>query len=432
MSNQETRSYETKDGTVAVPAAPNAVPMVPGLGYEVAEAFDGFMSAFEAFKRANDERLRQIETRVGADVVTTETVERINVVLDEQKRLLDGLSLKSQRPRLSSGRRASPHAREHKSAFELYVRSGEAGGLRRLEEKALQVGSGPDGGYLVPDETEAAINRRLAEISPIRAIASVRQVHGAVLKKPFAKAGPAVGWVGETEARLETQSPILDEMSFPTMELYAMPAATQTLLDDAAVDVDAWIAEEVEIAFAEQEGRAFVIGDGVNKPRGFLDYPTAPAGVAAHGELGTVATGVAGGFDPAQAGDALVDLVYALRAGYRQNARFVMSRRTQGEVRKLKDAEGNYLWRPATNPQETPSLMGFAVAEAEDMPAIADGSHAIAFGDFARGYLVVDRTGVRVLRDPYTSKPFVLFYTTKRVGGGVQDFDAIKLLEFGA
>ena len=430
MSNS-TPAYETKDGMAATLAAP-AMPAAPGLGYEVAEAFDGFMTAFESFKRANDERLKQIETRVGADVVTVEKVERINAALDEQKRMLDGLSLKSQRPRLAASRRASPYSSEHKSAFERYVRSGEAGALRGLEEKALQVGSGPDGGYLVPDEVETEINRRLAAISPIRGIASVRQVNGAVLKKPFSRTGPAVGWVGETETRLETQSPVLDEMSFPTMELYAMPAATQTLLDDAAVDVDQWIAEEVEIAFAEQEGRAFVLGDGVNKPRGFLDYPTAPVDTAVHGELGTVSSGVTGGFDPAGAGDALVDLVYALRAGYRQNARFVMSRRTQAEVRKLKDAEGNYLWRPANTPEERPSLMGFAVTEAEDMPDIGADTPSIAFGDFGRGYLVVDRTGVRVLRDPYSSKPFVLFYTTKRVGGGVQDFDAIKLLRFSA
>ncbi len=418
-------NYETKDGQT-VPA----VAAAPGLGYEVAEAFDGFMSAFESFKEANDERLKQIETRVGADVITTEKVDRINRTLDEQKRMLDGFSLKSQRPRLSSTSRFSPFGGEHKSAFQAYMRSGEAGGLRRIEEKAMQVGSGPDGGYLVPAETEAEINRRLADISPIRGIATVRQVNGAVLKKPFAKGGPAVGWVGEAGARVETQTPLLDEMSFPTMELYAMPAATQTLLDDGAVDVDQWIAEEVEVAFAEQEGRAFVIGDGVNQPKGFLSYPTNPVGTAAYGEIETVATGVSGGFDPTGAGDALVDLVYALRSGYRQNGRFVMSRRTQAEVRKLKDAQGNYLWRPAMNPDETPSLMGFAVTEAEDMPDIAAGSHSIAFGDFGRGYLVVDRTGVRVLRDPYSNKPFVLFYTTKRVGGGVQDFDAIKLLEF--
>ncbi len=425
-------NYETKDGqNLAMQTVP-AVSATPGLGYEVAEAFDGFMSAFESFKQANDERLKQIETRVGADVITTEKVERINMALDEQKRLLDGFSLKSQRPRLSGSARRSPFGQEHKSAFAHYVRSGEAGGLRRLEEKALQVGSGPDGGYLVPSETEAEINRRLAEISPIRGIATVRQVNGAVLKKPFAKGGPAVGWVGEIDARVESQAPILDEMSFPTMELYAMPAATQTLLDDGAIDVDQWIAEEVEVAFAEQEGRAFVIGDGVNQPKGFLSYATNPVGTAAYGEIETVATGVSGGFDPTGAGDALVDLVYALRSGYRQNGRFVMSRRTQAEVRKLKDAQGNYLWRPAMNPDETPSLMGFAVTEAEDMPDISAGSHSIAFGDFGRGYLVVDRTGVRVLRDPYSSKPFVLFYTTKRVGGGVQDFDAIKLLEFDA
>ena len=167
----------------------------------------------------------------------------------------------------------------------------------------------------MPDELERTINRRLAEISPIRAIATVRQVNGAVLKKPFAKGGPAVGWVGEIAARVETQAPLLDEMSFPTMELYAMPAATQTLLDDGAIDVDAWIAEEVEQAFAEQENRAFIRGDGVNQPRGFLDYPTEIDAARAYGEIGTINSGVAGDFDPTGAGDALVDLVLRAESG---------------------------------------------------------------------------------------------------------------------
>ena len=397
---------------------------------EFADAFGEFMSSFEAFKEANDQRLGEIETRLGADVVTTEKVDRISRVLDEQKRSLDALSLKAMRPTLGrGGGRALPS--EHKSAFEAYVRSGDDRLLRSLDTKAMSYGSGQDGGYLVPDETEAEIGRRLKALSPIRSIASVRQVSSAVLKKPFAVSGPATGWVAETAARTQTNTPTLAELSFPTMELYAMPAATQTLLDDAVVNLDEWIGAEVEAAFAQQEGAAFVNGDGVNKPRGFLDYPVAAEASWSWGNLGYVATGVAGALPAANPSDKLVDVIYALKAGYRQNASWVMNRRTQAVIRKLKDADGNYLWQPPAAVGERAALMGFPVVEAEDMPDAATDDTPIAFGDFARGYLIVDRTGVRVLRDPYSAKPYVLFYTTKRVGGRVQDFDAIKLLKYG-
>ncbi|YBV98118.1 phage major capsid protein [Phyllobacteriaceae bacterium JZ32] len=401
-----------------------------GNAQDVAEAFDEFMTAFEAFKQANDERLEQIEKRVGPDVLTVEKVDRINRSLEEQKQALDQMLLKQARPALGRG---SPVASlEHRHAFETYVRRGDEQALRGLEAKAHSYGSGPDGGYLVPAEIETEIGRRLARLSPIRSVASVRQVSGAVLKKPFSISGPAVGWVGETEARPETASGTLAELQFPTMELYAMPAATASLLDDAAVDVEQWISAEVETAFAEQESAAFVNGDGVNKPRGLLDYATVAEENWQWGRLGHLVTGVAGGLPAEDASDVLIDLVYALKSGYRQNATWMMNRKTQSTLRKLKDRDGNYLWQPPAAVGGQASLMGFGLLEAEDMPDIAADASAIAFGDFSRGYLVVDRTGVRVLRDPYSAKPYVLFYTTKRVGGGVQDFDAIKLLKFGA
>jgi HK97 family phage major capsid protein len=237
--------------------------------------------------------------------------------------------------------------------------------------------------------------------------------------------------VAETAARPQTSSPTLDELSFPTAELYAMPAATAALLDDAVVDIDQWIASEVEAAFAEQEGAAFVNGDGANKPRGFLDYTQVADTAWAWGKVGYLLTGVSGALPASDPSDVLIDTVYALKAGYRQNASWVMNRKTQAAIRKLKDADGNYLWQPPATPGGRAMLMGFPLVEAEDMPDIAADATPIAFGDFGRGYLVVDRTGVRVLRDPYSAKPYVLFYTTKRVGGGIQDFEAIKLLKFG-
>ncbi|MCO5083434.1 MAG: phage major capsid protein [Rhizobiaceae bacterium] len=403
-------------------------PEVKSAGGDVQDAFHEFMSTFETFKEDNDRRLAEIEAK-SADVVTVEKVDRISRALDEQKRALDQLTLKKLRPGLGRAGQAMPS--EHKQAFEAYVRSGDDRQLRSPDTKAMSYGSSQDGGYLVPNETETEIGKRLAALSPIRSIASVRQVSAAVLKKPFAITGPATGWVAETASRAQTNTPTLAELSFPTMELYAMPAATATLLEDAVVDLDQWLSSEVEVAFAEQEGTAFVNGDGTNKPRGFLDYETVAEASWAWTKLGYIATGVSGAFAASNPSDTLIDTIYALKAGYRQNANWVLNRKTQAAIRKFKDADGNYLWQPPATPGGRAMLMGFPVVEAEDMPDIATDSFAIAYGDFGRGYMVVDRTGVRVLRDPYSAKPYVLFYTTKRVGGGVQDFDAIKLVKFG-
>ncbi|MBM6581375.1 phage major capsid protein [Microvirga sp. BT689] len=400
---------------------------------DVASAFEDFARAFEAFKDANDTRLSEIETRLTSDVVTDEKLARIDGALDDAKRRIDRMALERSRPPLAGGTDAPRDLAqgEHKAAFHSYVRTGEAAGLKRLEEKALSAGSGPDGGYLVPDTVEREVLRRLSGVSPIRAISSVRVISGGQYKRAFSATGPATGWVGETAARPQTASPALSEMSFPAMELYAMPAATQTLLDDAVVDIESWIAEEVESAFAEQESAAFVNGDGVNKPKGFLATETVEEEIWEWGRLGTVNTGGAT-FPADDPSDVLVDLIYTLKSGYRQNAAFVMNRKTQSAIRRFKDDNGAYLWAPPASLGQAATLMGFPVVEAEDMPDIALDACAIAFGDFKRGYLIVDRAGMRVLRDPYSAKPYVLFYTTKRVGGGVQDYAAIKLLKFAA
>lgn len=405
-------------------------PEIKAVPETMTAAFDDFMQAFEAFKETNDIRLGEIEQKLTSDVVTREKVDRINRAMDEHKRVIDQLALKKARPALGGSGAASLELAEHKAAFSAYMRRGDEGALRALEEKAMSVGSASDGGYLVPPETDTDIGRRLSAASPIRALATVRQVSGTVLKKPFATAGMAAGWVAETASRPQTGNAQLAELSFPTMELYAMPAATAALLDDAAVDVESWIASEIDIVFAEQEGTAFVSGDGTNKPKGFLSYTNVADAGWSWGNIGYIATGAAGAFKASGPSDALIDAIYALKAGHRQNASFVMNRKTQGAIRKFKDADGNYLWRPPATPGQAASLMGFAITEAEDMPDIAADSFSVAFGDFRAGYLVVDRTGVRVLRDPYSAKPYVLFYTTKRVGGGVQNFEAIKLLKF--
>lgn len=417
-------------------ASNDPAPSDPAVGTAMAE----LARAFEAFKETNDARLAAIEGRAPGDVLTEEKLARIDAALDTARTRLDRLTLDGRRPPLGSGAplgQGGPAPRdgaslEHKAAFDLYVRSGESGGLKRLEAKALSAGSGPDGGYLVPAEVERMVLTRLAALSPIRSLATVRVISGGQYKRAVSVRDAVSGWVAETAPRPQTDSPVLSELTFPAMELYAMPAATQTLLDDAVVDIDAWLADEVESAFAEQEGTAFVTGNGVSRPRGFLTYELVANTAWVPGKIGTVATGVSGGFAAANPSDVLFDLVYALRAGYRQNATFVMNRRLQSTIRKFKDADGNYLWQPPLAADRAATLLGFPVAEAEAMPNAGANSLSLAFGDFRRGYLVVDRAGLRVLRDPYSAKPYVLFYTTKRVGGGVQDFDAIKLLSFGA
>lgn len=405
----------------------NSLETKAGIAGDALVTHGELVRAFEEFKAANDERLTEKR-----DVLLEEKVARIDAALDAAGKKLDAITLKNARPALGRDAAAAKSASEieHKAAFDAYVRAGETSGLRTLESKAMSIGSNQDGGYLVPAEVETEIGRRLSNISPIRSIAAVRTISSSVYKKPFMKTGPATGWVGETDARTQTNSAVLDELSFPAMELYAMPAATANLLEDSAVNIDEWIAAEVDQAFAEQEGAAFVTGDGVNKPTGFLSALTVAESAWVWGKLGFIISGADGAFPASNASDPLIDLVYALKAGYRQNASFVMNRKTQSAIRKLKDADGNYLWTPPAQAGGRAALMSFPVVEAEDMPDLAADSFSVAFGDFNRGYLVVDRAGVSVLRDPYTAKPYVLFYTTKRVGGGVQDFDAIKLLKF--
>lgn len=396
---------------------------------EIKQAFEDFLGGFEAFRQANDERLKGLERR-SADVLSEEKVARIDSALTETKQKLDTLMLAQTRPQLGGERKAfDPAQMQRKQAFDRYVRKGDG---PDMEVKALSEGSNPDGGYTVPLEIERTIDRVLSQASPIRAISTVRQIGGGTYRKPITTAGAASGWVGETGSISQTGTPTLAALDFPAMELYAMPAATQTLLDDSQVDIEQWLADEVQIVFAEQEGAAFVNGDGSSKPTGFLHYTLVADASWVWGKIGTLASGADGDFAADAPADALLNLAYAPKQGYRANGRWVMNRKTESRVRKFKDDNGNYIWQPGTAAGQPATIFGYPVTESEDMPDIASGSTSIAFGDFARGYLIVDRIGVRVLRDPYSAKPYVLFYTTKRVGGGVQNFEAIKLMKFSA
>ncbi|RMF17625.1 MAG: phage major capsid protein, partial [Alphaproteobacteria bacterium] len=238
--------------------------------------------------------------------------------------------------------------------------------------------------------------------------------------------------VSETAPRIETTAPTFAEVAPPIGEIYANPAATQTMLDDAHFDVESWLADELSREFSIKESAAFLTGDGIDKPQGLLGYPTAASDDASRpfGTLEHLATGVDGDFPASSPSDILLDLVYGLKAEYRANARFLMNAATLNRVRKFKDVDGDYLWKPGLEAGTPSTLLGFPVVEAADMPDIAAGSLAIAFGDFARGYLIADRFGTRVLRDPYSNKPFVHFYATKRVGGALVDSQAIKLIKF--
>lgn len=387
---------------------------------------EALMRAFEAFKVANDARLAALEHGRG-DVLLEEKVDRIDRALVEQKSLIERAALNGRRPGLA----ADPVQSEHKSAWTSYLRRGDVAALASFEAKSLAVSTndGADGGYVAPPELDRMIEGRLRQVSPMREIATVRTTGANVFKKPISLTDAGSGWAAETGARSQTSTPTLALLEFPTAELYANLAATQTLLDDSFVNLEEWIASEVEEAFAAQERAAFVSGDGDDKPKGFLDYDLVAEGSYVWGKIGYVATGVDGGFGATPV-DKLIDLIYAPKTQFRQNARFVMNRKTLSAVRKLKDGDGNYIWE--LNDAGGSTLLGYPITEIEDMPDIGTDHAAIAFGDFARGYLIVDRAGVRVLRDPYTAKPYVLFYVTKRVGGAVQNFDAIKLMKFAA
>jgi len=395
---------------------------------ETRAALHEVMAAFESFKAANDERLGAIETH-RPDGLLEEKVARIDAGLQRAQARMDRTLTDARRPAIGGDvSRFEPD--ERKSAWDGYLKTGRALGLEL--KSGLAEASPSTGGYIAPPETERVVERRLMQASPMREIASVVTIGAGSYKKPVSTVGVTAGWAAETAARPQTDAPTLDLLEFPAADLYASPAATQAMLDDAFVNLDDWLAAECEDAFAAQETAAFVGGDGVSKPKGFLSYPIVADASQAWGKVGYVATGVDGHFAGDTPGDTLMSLIYTPRVQFRPNARFVMNRKTVGEVRKFKDGDGRYLWAPGAQPGQPSTLMGYPVTEMEAMPDIAAGSYSVAFGDFAKGYLIVDRAGLRVLRDPYSAKPFVLFYTTKRVGGGVQNFDAIKLLKFSA
>lgn len=407
-------------------------------GSNATAIFEELQKTFAQFKEKREEELKGIDAKF-ADVVKTEEVARINNELGQLQGALDQCNeaLAALKVGGGSGDPQDPAKAEYKQAFNRFFRKGVDNGMQELAVKAaMQTDSDPDGGVVVPDSMESGIDRVLTTVSAMRRLARVMNISTGVYKKIVNIGGTDSGWVGERESRPETNTSQLSPLSFPAMELYANPAATQTMLDDPSVDIEAWIADEVSIVFAEQEGIAFITGDGVDKPRGILSYDTVADASWSWGNLGFVTTGVATDINDAthNGADAMIDLVYALKQGYRPGASFIMNRTLQSKVRKLKtigDTE-SYLWQPSVQVGQPATLLGYPVADDDNMPNVGANAFPVAFGNFQRGYLIVDRVGIRVLRDPYTNKPYVMFYTTKRVGGGVQNYEAIKLLKCAA
>jgi HK97 family phage major capsid protein len=317
----------------------------------------------------------------------------------------------------------------YKSAFQTYMRKGDQA-LSSDEIKALSVGTDPDGGYVVNPDLSGRIVMKVFETSPMRAYASVQVISTDALEGLFDLNEASSGWVGETDSRTETNTPQLGKWRIPTHELYAKPTATQKLLDDAEINMEAWLAGKVAEKFARDEATAFVTGSGIGRPRGFLTYAS---GTTLPGTIERFDTGVNGAFAAApNGGDVLINALYGLKAQYRANATWFMNRATTTLTRKLKDTDGAYVWSPGIAAGQPATLLGYPVASFEDMPDPATDSLSIAVGDMREAYQIVDRIGIRTLRDPFSSKPYVEFYTTKRVGGDVVNFEAIKLIEFTA
>lgn len=410
-------------------AKPRAIARVRAdAGNDNTAVFAELNKAFAEFKTEHNAALADIR-KGSEDVVRTDKVDRIN---DEIARLQSAIDENSTK---LAAALVGPAANDNKpspysAAFDRFFRKGDEAGIAAAlaanPKAAMSVGVPEEGGYTAPTEWDRTITDKLKIVSPIRQIATVISISGNGFSKLYNDRTTTSGWVGETTARPETASAKFAEVKFNTGEIYANPAATQRILDDSELNLESWLAGEVEAEFAYQEGLAFISGNGTDKPKGLLTYTTAPT--HPWGAIPTVVSGAAADLKS----DGLIDLVYDLPSERTPEARFIMNRKTQGSVRKLKDGNGNYIWQPGLVAGQPATVLGFPLTEVAAMPDIAAGAIPVMFGDFKRGYLVVDRVGIRILRDPYTNKPFVQFYTTKRVGGGVTDPTALRYHKIAA
>ena len=402
---------------------------------EIKALIEDLGKTFEQFKAENDARIKAIETKGHADPLLTEKVDKINAdiaqisALKKQLETLETAVAQGQFP--GGGKNELDRVKaQHKDAFAKFFRKGAEGGLRDLEVQAgLSTLSDPDGGFLVPEDYEQAIDRVALTVSAMRRLATVRTIGTDTYKKLVNQGGASAGWVGEKGARAETNTPTLVEIAINAKEVYAMPAATQTLLDDSRVDIAGWLADEVSIEFSEQESDAFINGNGVEKPKGIAAYAMVANASYAWGKVGYITSGNATLINDL---DKLIDLQHSLKPVYRNGAAWLMNDSTLATIRKMKDGDGNYIWVPGLKDGAPDTLLGKPVEIDDNVDDIAANKYPIFFANFKRAYLIIDRQGVRVLRDPYTTKPYVLFYTTKRVGGGIVMYEAIKALKVSA
>jgi HK97 family phage major capsid protein len=403
------------------------------------KSFEAINKAFDEFKAKNDASITEVKKGFD-DVVRKEQVDKISASIADMQKTYDQeiLALKRAKTVAANGEEKTAEQIEYGQKWRNWFRKGESRDfteydLREMERKALSVGSDPDGGFTVLPEVDRMIDATVKLVSDMRMLAAVRQIGTASYKRFVNLHGTTSGWVGETDLRTATTTPTLKEIEIPVHEIYALATATQSLLDDSFVNIEQWLADEVALEFAQEEGAAFISGTGLKKPTGLLSQTIAADTAAdlAWGSVGYYVTGASGAFDATATLNGLIDMIYGLKAAYRAGASFIANRRTWAGARKLKDSNGLYLWQPPVQAGAPSMMLGYPANDMEDMPEMAANSYSMAFGDWKRAYTIIDRIGTRVLRDPYTSKPNVLFYTTKRVGGQVTMHEAYKLLKFG-
>jgi len=410
--------------TLAMAAANRPKAVIGGIRADAEDpkaVIEELQSAFKAFRDKHEESL----TAKADKEFLEQQANQINETISELQAKVDAQANQLAAAQIGNSQEDAPADPEYTKAFtDFFARGIET------PDANLREAVDSEGGYLAPIEWDRTIQDALVELSPLRQICDVMTTGGRGYKKLINKKGTDAGWVGEEDARPETNSSTLDVLGIGYGELYAMPAATQRMLEDSEINAEQWLSDEVKEAFAQTENAAFVAGDGTNKPRGFLTYTAGGLNENQHplGSVETLASGLADGITS----EALISLPYLIAQKYRQNSRFISNRMTLLEVRKLTDGQGNYLWQPTYAQGQPSTIGGYPVTEIEDMPDVAAGSLPIAFGDFKAGYKIHDRTGTSVLRDPYTAKPYVLFYTRKRVGGAVMDPNAIKILKIAA
>jgi HK97 family phage major capsid protein len=401
---------------------------------EIKKLVEAQNKAFEAFKEKH-----AAEIKAGTDeakAATQKVSDELAKISKDLKSKLEEIETLAARKAMGDGQKgATPEMVEYKSGLFGYIRTGEEKGLRDLEKKAMTSGTNPDGGYTVHPEYDTAIDRVARRTIAMRQIATVRQINSRSLKKLVTTSGASVGgWGNENTTPSATGIPALAELEFTPGTLWAEPQVSRELLEDSDINIESYLADEVGIAYAEQENGVYVTGSGVNKPKGWQSYSIVADASYAWGSIGYIASGGAGAFASTNPTDNFINLMHALKPVYRPGAVWVMNDATLGTVRKFKDGQGNYILMPSKDVVGgfTEMLLGKPIVSDDDMPVVASNSYSVAFGDFKRGYLIVERTGTQVIRDELTAKPNVKFYHRRRVGGGVQNFEAIKVMKMAS